>query len=77
MLVIRGINANNSLFFELPFNFVNPTYKFYVFHWTSMTTGQTTYTTDSINWTTTPPLLKINYVGNVINDSCFFKVTFV
>jgi hypothetical protein len=37
MLVIRGITVTGSSFMNIPFQFVNPTYKVYAFHWTSMT----------------------------------------
>jgi hypothetical protein len=68
---------NSSAFMQIPINFVNASYKVVAWHWTSMTTAQTTYTISTIDWTTSPPVVHITSSNNANNDTCFFKVTFV
>jgi hypothetical protein len=77
MLVVRAISINANSYMLIPINFVNTTYKVLAWHWTSMTTGQSTYTITTIDWSTSPPLLHINITSAANNDTCYFKVTFV
>jgi hypothetical protein len=76
MVVVRNITVTNApSYFVVPFPYANSTYKVAVLHWTTMSTGQNTYTA-SFNWAN-PQQIKVDYTNNCSNDTCFFKVTFV
>jgi hypothetical protein len=77
MVVVRNFSANNApSYFMVPFPYADTTYKVAVLNWTTMQTGQNTYTA-SFDWTMSPPRIHVDFTNNCTNDTCYFKVTFV
>jgi hypothetical protein len=76
LLIVRNFTATNApSYFLVPFPYANTTFKVAVLNWTTMSTGQNTYTA-SFDWAN-PPHVRVDFTNNCSNDTCYFKITFV